>query len=139
VLKKLLRYVLAITIATTGVTVVTAAPALAWGGCNTSNTTVGPCIDYGNSGSQARADFYLNRGPDWSIYYYKLAVIDDGVLYWKVGSYTRLTGTGRYCCWYHNVADLPATYDCVKTRVYIYRADYALHMYADSPTICPYS
>jgi hypothetical protein len=134
VVQRLLRYLLAATLVTGGVTVVAATPALAVGGCNTTNVTLNPCFDYGG-GSYARADFYLKRTPDSSVYYYKLAMVINGTTHWKVGSLTRFTTTGRYCCWYHHVDGYPNRGQEGFTRVWVYRSNGGLHFVQDSPII----
>src|SRR5688572_15455397 len=133
-IRKAARYVLAVVVMAVGLTLVSATPALAVGACNSSNATVGPCIDYGG-GSTVRADFYLKRGPDGAIYSYRLAIVVNGREHVKVDTKTRLTGQGRYCCWTQHVDGLPDRRQTAFTRVWIYNSGGALHLRQDSPSI----
>jgi hypothetical protein len=133
VIQKIARYGLAIAAATAGVAVATATPALAAGGCNTTNPTVGPCIDY-PGGSNARADFYLNRAPDSSIAFYEVSMVVNGNEI-PLSGRQKLTTTGRYCCWYQGVAGTSPKAKEAFTRVKIFRQDGVRHLTQDSPTI----
>ncbi|SDT77189.1 hypothetical protein [Actinoplanes derwentensis] len=133
--KKILSYVGAAVIASTGVAVATASPAFAAGGCSAaSNPTVQVCVNHGDDGNSTRGDFYINRTPDSSVYYYRSSFIVNNAER-NLGGYVRITSTGRKCCTYIGLATLPISTKTVKTRVRIYTSTKALHMTVDSPAI----
>ncbi|GAB1694145.1 hypothetical protein [Krasilnikovia sp. M28-CT-15] len=130
---KFARHAMAAAVGVALVTVTSASPAFAAGGCNTSNPTISVCVNHGDSGLNTRGDFYINRTPDSSIYKYKEVLVVNGS---ERGSKTgRITQTGRHCCLYLNLQTLPVSTKSVKTRVYVYTRSGALHMTVDSPTI----
>ncbi|WJK42896.1 hypothetical protein O7608_11185 [Solwaraspora sp. WMMA2056] len=121
-----------------GTTVITASPALAVGGCDQANPTVGACIDHGSYGSNARADFYFNRTPDSSYYYYSVWIQVNGTWHQKVNQ-ARLTSSGRWCCWYQPVASQPASYKTIRSRVTIYTSNRTAHTTSTSPAFTIYT
>lgn len=134
IVQRLVRFLFAAMLVVGGFTFATATPAMAVGGCSTNNVTLNACFDYGG-GSNARADFYLERTPDSSVYYYRLAMVVNGTTYMKVNSLTRFTTTGRYCCWTHHVDGYPNRAQQGFTRVWVYKSNGGLHFTQDSPTI----
>lgn len=132
--RRIIQGLLAITLATVGLTAAVQSPAMAIGGCTTNNVTLSACIDYGSHGhGRARADFYMYRTPDSSTYRYVVYIVFNGN-YNEVarGNFTR---TGRHCCWYKTIDNLPNTYNSAKTVVSVFTSSGALHMAVSSPTI----
>ncbi|WP_152628669.1 hypothetical protein [Actinoplanes utahensis] len=130
-MKKVLNYVTAAVVAAAGLTVATAAPAFAAGGCSAStNPTVVVCVNHGDDGAKTRGDFYINRAPDWSVARYSEHFVVNGVENYQT-MFGAVTRTGRYCCSY--VTRNRGTK--IKNRVKIYTASGAVHMTVDSPTI----
>ena len=133
-MKKVLNYVAAAAIAATGLTVATASPAFAAGGCSSSShPTVSVCVNHGADGNSTRGDFYMYR-YDSSIYTYKEMFVVNGSER-AVSKSGRITTTGRFCCSYTNLQTLPVSTKTVKNRVKIYTSSGALHMTVDSPQI----
>lgn len=132
--RRLLRGLLVVTLATAGLTVAAQSPAMAIGGCSTNNVTLSSCVDYGSHGhGRARADFYLNRTPDSSVYRYVVYLVFNGT-YHEVGR-GYFGSTGRYCCWYRTIDNLPNTYNSARTVVSVFTSSGSLHMAVSSPTI----
>ncbi|HWS39231.1 MAG TPA: hypothetical protein VN408_41615 [Actinoplanes sp.] len=92
------------------------------------------CVNHGDNGNSTRGDFYINRTPDSSVYYYRSSFVVNNKET-NLGGYVRITSTGRKCCTYVSLATLPISTKTVKTRVRIYTSTKALHMTVDSPTI----
>ncbi|MFV2100148.1 hypothetical protein [Micromonospora sp. LOL_024] len=137
-IKKLGRYLAVIALVVGGTTVVAASPALAIGGCDQANQTVSACYDYGSTGSNARADFYFNRTPDSSYFYYSVWIEVSGVRHQKVNQ-ARLTRSGRWCCWTHNLATQPPSYKTGRTIVTIYTSAGRAHTTSMSPYFTVYA
>lgn len=134
-MKKFMNYLVAAVIAVTGITVATASPAFAAGGCSSSShPTIAVCVNHGDDGNQTRGDFYIYRAPDSSIYTYRTSFIVNGSERLLSG-HTRVTRTGRYCCKYANLATQPVSTKTVKFRVRLYTSAGALHITMDSPAI----
>jgi hypothetical protein len=132
--RRILQGLLAVTLATAGLTVAVQSPAMAVGGCSTNNVTVSSCVNYGSHGhGRARADFYLNRRPDSSIQRYVVYLVFNGH-YAEVGR-GNFASTGHHCCWYRTLDNLPNTYNSAKTVVSIFTRSGDLHMSVSSPTI----
>jgi hypothetical protein len=139
---RVIRYALAMLLAVVGVGAVTASPAMATivGGCNTSNSTLKPCTNWGDDGNYVRGDFYLDHGPDLAIYSYTEKIVDHlssgpTYTYWyNNGARTLLTHTGRYCCEYAWMQSLPVQTHNVYTEVSIYTKSGTLHMTVRSAT-----
>ena len=120
-------------------TFVFAGPAHAQGGC-TSGLYVTACVNHETDSRDVRADFYLNLPPDDDHYYYRVAIHqltpaggDSGQ--WVTGR-TRLTTTGRYCCWTRTfIPNMPKATRGAKTVVYLYTQDGIQHSVYTSPTI----
>lgn len=116
-----------------------AGPANAQGGC-TPTTLASPCVNHEDGHDEVRADFYLNQAPDQEHYYFRVAIHkltqgggDNGQ--W-VSPLTRLTHTGRYCCWEREFfTSLPPGTKGAKTVLYIYTSDKIQHNVLTSPTI----
>ncbi len=132
--RRILQCLLAVTLATAGLTVAAQSPAMAIGGCSTNNVTLSSCVDYGSHGhGRVRADFYLNRTPDSSVYRYVVYLVLNGN-YYEVGR-GNFTSTGRHCCWYRTIDNLPNTYNSARTVVSVFTSSGNLHMAVSSPTI----
>lgn len=132
--RRILRGLLVATLATVGLIVAVPSPAMAIGGCTTNNVTLSSCIDYGSHGhGTARADFYLNRTPDSSVYRYVVYIVLNGT-YHEVGR-GNFTSTGRYCCWTKTIDHSPNTNNSARTVVSVFTSSGNLHMAVSSPTI----
>jgi hypothetical protein len=134
VINRLIRYLIAVVVATAGLAVVTGTAAHAVGGCRTT-AAVGACVDHATDSGQVRADFYLNSGPSSSVYQYRVSIVVNGNERFAFDGKRRFTSTGRYCCWYRAVRNLPPKAQEAHTRVYVYRSDGVFHYRADSPVI----
>jgi hypothetical protein len=131
--RRILQGLLAVTLATAGLMAVQS-PAMAIGGCSTNNVTIDSCIDFGSYGEgRARADFYLNRTPDRSVYRYVVYIVINGG-YTEVGR-GNFSHTGRHCCYYRTLDNLPNTYNSARTVISVFTSDDTLHMAVTSPTI----
>lgn len=137
-IKKLGRHLAVIALVVGGTTVIAASPALAVGGCAPAHPTVSACIDHGSYGSNARADFYFNRTPDSSYYYYSVWIQVNGTWHQKVNQ-ARLTSSGRWCCWYQSVSSTPPSYKTIRSRVTIYQYNGMPHVTSDSPAYTIYA
>jgi hypothetical protein len=133
-IQRIVRYLLAAMLVTAGLVGVTAAPALAVGGCNTTNSVVRPCIDYGG-GTNARADFYLRIRSDNTYYKYRVSINTNGTWRNVDPDASRFGPVGRHCCWYASVDGLPDRAQSAFTRVYVFNINDILVLTADSPTI----
>jgi hypothetical protein len=132
---RLVRGLLAVVLMSGAAVVAAEAPAFAAGACS-GHPNVNPCVNYGDSGAnKVRADFYLNTGPNFYLYYYDVVIFINGTAYWKTSGFTPLGSQGRKCCWYQTYDNLPNTYNSAFTRVNIYRQDHQYYMTVNSPTI----
>ncbi|MFG1951159.1 hypothetical protein [Micromonospora sp. NPDC048830] len=134
--RKLAGYLGAIALIAGGTVTATASPAFAVGGCDQGNSTVGACFDY-SGGSNARADFYMNRTVDSSYKYYRVWMRINGGSWVFKGEGS--TVQGRNCCWYHHVDALPDKWQTGQTRVTLYTSTWAAHTTSDSPIISFYA
>jgi hypothetical protein len=136
-IRRVLGTLLAITLATAGLTAIAQTPALAAvGGCSTNNVTISACINFGDAGgNKVRADFYLNRAVDHSVNHFDLEIIINGHRYDL--AYQNFDHQGRYCCWTKTWDNLPDTNNTAYTQMRVWTADApsVLHMTVYSPTI----
>jgi hypothetical protein len=116
--RNVLRGLMVVTLMTTGITLVTTAPALAAGSCN-GRSPVSACISYGAFGNQARVDFYMNASLSDYSYTYNAWINVNGS--WHVlRNNGRLDHTGNYCCWYYNTDSLPNIWYTVYSEIDVY-------------------
>jgi hypothetical protein len=138
--KRILRLLLAATIATAGSTAIIAAPAFAVGGCTPMSTspTLGACFDYPGA-SNARADFYLNVAPDWSRNKYTVQMRVNSTWHTLTSGLQTFGTASHYCCWYRHVLNEPKRWQTGLVRVNVYTAANSFHYSVDSPVISFYA
>jgi hypothetical protein len=97
------------------------------------------CGNYGDSGTNIRADFYQNRRPDSDQVNYRVAIhieqTNGGDFGQWVSPLLPIGGNGHYCCWYRNDSNLPPYYHGAKAVVYTYTASGVVHSVFTSPTV----
>lgn len=136
--KRVVQVVVGVLVATTGVVALAIPAGAAVGACRPT-TIITACVNYGDSGTRIRADFYINRRPDADQRYYRVAIhilqTDGDDFGMWVSPLNTIGSTGRYCCWYRNDLNSPPYYRGAKTVVYTYTADRVVHSVFSSPSI----
>jgi hypothetical protein len=134
VLTRILKSLLVLSLAAGSVAVIQTPAHAAAGACATGgNSTIRACVNYGDSGANIRADFYLLVPATSYIHTYRVSINVNGAWY-NLGGGT-FGGTGRYCCWYKSWTNLPQITNRAYTRIYIFKADGILNYTVSSPTI----
>jgi hypothetical protein len=134
VVKRSIQYFLMLMMAVGVVTVVSASPASASGGCG-NDPIIGSCIDYGAYGSFAHGDFYMNVAPNGNFKTAKVQFVVNG----KAGAFkpavTIVRGRNTNGLWNVSMASLPISTKSVYFKVTVYTSTGGLYGHYDSPTI----
>jgi hypothetical protein len=113
-----------------------AAPAFTGGGC-TGEFPISACIS--GSGSSVLADFYMNRVPDVTSFWYVVEVTrsNGGQGSWFSRQAKRLDHTGHYNAEGAPVMTDPPSHGCATTIVHVYDNNFNPHFSSTpSPRVC---
>src|SRR5262245_20278405 len=111
--KRVAQVLVGLLVASIGVVALASPASAAVGGC-APTSVITACVNYGDSGTRIRADFYLNQPVHADQKYYRVAIhilqTNGGDFGRWVSPLTAIGGTGRYCCWYRDDVNLPPYY-----------------------------